>query len=178
MNKSRPKISVYIAMSIDGYIARENGDLDWLENIPSNSNEDYGFKDFMNSVDVLILGRNTYDVVSKFDKWPYKEKRVIVISKRLKNTRKEAELFSGDIHQLIYKLHIEGIKHIYVDGGITISKFLNAKMVDQIIITVIPIILGNGIRLFNPIIAEQNCNLISTQSYSNGLVQLRYELSK
>jgi len=173
---ARPKISVYIATSIDGYIARKDGGLDWLESIPINPDEDYGFKDFMASVDVLILGRNTYDVVSGFDEWPYQGKRVVVMSQKLKEVREEAELFSGDIHALLLKLHTEGTTHIYVDGGVIISKFLEMGLVDQIIITVIPTILGTGIRLFNPMINGHDCRLASSQSYPNGLVQLRYEL--
>jgi len=172
----RPKISVYIGTSIDGYIAQEDGGLDWLERIPT-PNEDFGFKEFMDSVDVLIMGRKTYDIVSGFDKWPYQGKRVIVLSKTLEMVKDEAELFSGEPQRLVSTLHTEGVKHVYVDGGMTISKFLEANMVDQITITVIPIILGTGIRLFNPMDKEHNCRLILAKSYPSGLVQLRYEVT-
>jgi len=174
---NKPKISVYIATSIDGYIAQEDGGLDWLERTPT-PNEDFGFKEFMNSIDVLVMGRKTYEIVSGFGEWPYQGKRVVVISQTLDAVREEAELFSGDIQNLVSNLHGEGIKHIYVDGGVTISKFLEAGMVDQMIITVIPIILGKGIRLFNPMDKEHDCKLISAKPYPSGLVQLHYELKK
>lgn len=174
---NRPKISVYIATSIDGYIAQEDGGLEWLERTPT-PNEDFGFKEFMDSIDVLIMGRKTYDIVSGFDEWPYQGKRVVVISQTLDSVREEAEHFSGDIQNLVSNLYGEGIKHIYVDGGVTISKFLEAGMVDQMIITVIPIILGKGIRLFNPMDKEHDCKLISVKPYPSGLVQLRYEFKK
>jgi len=172
---NRPKISVYIATSIDGYIARDDGGLDWLERTPT-PNEDFGFEEFMDSVDVLVMGRKTYDIVSGFDKWPYQGKRVVVISRTLDAVREDAELFSGNIQDLVENLHEDGVKHIYVDGGVTISKFLEAGMVDQIIITVIPIILGKGVRLFNPMDKEHDCTLTSAKPYPSGLVQLRYEL--
>lgn len=145
---SRPKVSVYIATSIDGYIARKDGNLDWLQHGHSGD-EDYGFKKFINSIDALILGRNTYQVVSSFDEWPYKEKRVIVLSQTLKEVRKEAELFHGALPELLSKLHSENIKHVWVDGGITASKFLEDGLVDELIISVIAMILGSGIPLFS-----------------------------
>lgn len=174
---NRPKISVFIATSLDGYIAREDGGLDWLERTPT-PDEDFGFKEFMNSIDVLVMGRKTYEVVSGFDDWPYGGKRVVVMSRTLESVREEAELFSGEIMALVSNLQADGIKHIYIDGGITISRFLELGMVDQMIITLIPIILGKGIRLFNPMDKEHDCRLASAQSYPSGLVQLRYELNQ
>jgi dihydrofolate reductase len=173
----QPKVSVYTATSIDGYIAQEDDGLEWLERTPA-PNEDFGFKEFMDSVDVLVMGRRTYEVVSRFSEWPYKEKRVVVISQSLEKVRQETELFSGNIHNLFSSLRSQGIKHIYVDGGLTISSFLEAGLVDQMIITVIPIILGKGIRLFNSMNKEHDCKLISAQSYPSGLIQLRYEVKK
>lgn len=175
--KGRPKISIYIAMSIDGYIARKDGGLDWLE-YGHTGDEDYGFKKFMNDIDALILGRNTYEVVTSFDKWPYDGKRVIVLSNILTDVRKEAELFCGQLHDLVSTLHSEGTKHVWVDGGITVSKFLEAGLVDDITISVIAVVLGSGIPLFNTMNREHRCRLISSQSYPSGLVQLKYEVIK
>lgn len=172
---SRPKISIYIATSIDGYIARKDGGLDWLE-YGHTGDEDYGFKKFINSIDALVLGRNTYEVVSGFGEWPYKGKRVIVLSHTLKEVRKEAELFDGQLTDLASMLHSKGIKHVWVDGGITVSKFLEAGLVDDITISVISVVLGSGIRLFSPMDREHKCRLVSTQSYPSGLVQLKYEV--
>jgi dihydrofolate reductase len=175
--KIQPKISVYIAMSIDGYIARKDGSIDWLER-GHVGDEDYGFKKFFNSIDALILGRNTYETVSAFDKWPYTGKRVIVLSNTLNEVRKEAELFCGQLTNLASILHSDGIQHVWVDGGITISKFLEAGLVDHITISIIPVILGSGIPLFSFMHIEQVCRFISTQSYPSGLVQLQYEVIK
>lgn len=174
---SRPKISIYIAASIDGYIARNDGSLDWLE-YGHEGDEDYGFKKFINGIDALVLGRNTYEVVSGFGEWPYKGKRVIVLSNRLKEVRKEAELFCGQLTDLASMLYSEGIRHVWVDGGITVSKFLEAGLVDDITISVIATVLGSGIPLFSTMNREHKCRLISTQSYPSGLVQLKYEVVK
>lgn len=171
----RPQISIYIAMSIDGYIARKNGGLDWLE-YGHTGDEDYGFKKFIGSVDALVLGRNTYEVVSGFDKWPYEGKKVIVLSNTLNVVRKEAELFSGQLIDLASMLHSQGIKRVWVDGGITVSKFLETGLVDDITISVIPMVLGSGIPLFSTMNQEHKCHLVSTQSYPSGLVQLKYEV--
>lgn len=176
MNAERPKISIYIATSIDGYIARKDGNLDWLQ-YGHTGDEDYGFKNFINSVDALILGRNTYEVVSGFDEWPYKGKRVVVLSNTLNDVRKEAELFQGQLTDLASLLYSEDIKHVWIDGGITISKFLEAGLVDDITISVISMILGSGIPLFSIMNKEHKCQLISTQSYPSGLVQLKYEVA-
>lgn len=174
--KDRPQISIYIAMSIDGYIARKNGNLDWLQ-YGHTGDEDYGFKNFINSIDALILGRNTYEVVSGFDEWPYKGKRVIVLSHTLTEVRKEAELFSGQMTDLTSMLYSEGIKRVWVDGGITVSKFLEAGLVDDITLSVIAMVLGSGIPLFSTMNQEHKCRLISTQAYPSGLVQLKYEIT-
>ena len=173
--KDRPKISIYIAMSIDGYIARKDGGLDWLE-YGHTGDEDYGFKKFIGSVNALVLGRNTYEVVSGFDKWPYEGIRVIVLSNTLNEVRKEAELFCGQLTNLASMLNSEGIKHVWVDGGITVSKFLEAGLVDDITISVIAVLLGSGIPLFSIMNKEHKCRLVSTQSYPSGLVQLKYEV--
>ncbi len=171
----RPKISIYIAASIDGYIARKDGNLDWL-NLACDAGEDYGFQQLLSSIDGVILGRNTYEVAASVVDWPYLGKRIVVLSNSLKNVREEAELFSGDVVRLVSRLHSDGIKHIWIDGGVTISQFLDLEMVDSMTVSVIPIILGSGIRLFNPIAKEQGCRLISSASYPSGVVQLRYEI--
>lgn len=179
--QNRPKISVFIATSMDGYIAKVGGDIEWLINFnpPSANDEDKdcGYGKFISDVDVLVMGRNSYEKVAGFDEWPYKGKRVIVLSSTLKSVCEHAELFSGDITTLIKKLHDEGVKHIYIDGGITISQFLEKDLVDQMIISLIPVVLGAGIPLFSKINKDKWCRLVSSQQYSNGLMQLRYELS-
>lgn len=135
-------------------------------------------RNFFNSIDALILGRNTYETISAFDKWPYTGKRVIVLSDTLKEVRIETELFCGPLTRLACMLHSDDVKHVWVDGGITVSKFLEARLVDHITISIIPVILGSGIPLFSFMNIEQVCRFISTQSFPSGLVQLQYEVIK
>lgn len=175
----RPQISVYIATSMDGYIAKENDGLDWLENINSpGCHEDYGFNEFLSSIDTMVMGRGTYKIASSVEDWPYKNKRVVVLSTSLPEVRKDAELYKGDINRLVQKLHTEGTKHIYIDGGATISQFIDAGLVDQMIISIIPVILGKGISLFKNLVNESWYELVSAQPYPNGLVQLKYQRKK
>jgi dihydrofolate reductase/GNAT superfamily N-acetyltransferase len=175
---NRPKISIYIAVSIDGYIARRDGSLDWLDRVGGFGDEDYGFQGLLESVDVVILGRKTYEVAASVSDWPYTGKRIIVLSHSLQSVREEAELFRGDVNALISQLHSEGIQHIWVDGGVTISQFLDLQIIDFMTLSVIPMILGSGIPLFGAIAREIPCRLISSQSYPSGLAQLHYEVVK
>jgi GrpB-like predicted nucleotidyltransferase (UPF0157 family)/dihydrofolate reductase len=174
--QDRPKISIYIATSIDGYIARKDGNFDWLQ-YGHKGDEDYGFKKFSNSIDAWILGRNTYQVVAAFNEWPYTRKRVIVLSHTLKDVRKEAELFCGELTDLLSKLHSENIQHIGVDGGSTASNFLEAGLVDELTISIIAMVLGSGIPLFSVMSREHSCRLVYTQSYPSGVVQLKYKVT-
>ncbi len=175
---NRPKISIYIATSIDGYIARKDGSLDWLDRV-GGFDEDYGFQKLLDSIDAVILGRNTYEVAASVHDWPYKGKRIVVLSNNsLQTVREEAELFRGDLTQLASQLHSDGIKHVWIDGGVTISQFLDLQMVDSMTLSVIPVMLGSGMSLFSKISKELPCRLVSSQSYPSGLVQLNYEITK
>jgi dihydrofolate reductase len=171
-----PKISIYIAVSVDGYIARKDNSLDWLDRV-GGFDEDYGFQKLLSSIDALIIGRKTYDVATTVPD-PYPGKRVVVLSRSLNSVKAGMELYRGDLVELVSKLHIEGIKHIWVDGGTTISQFLSLQLVDEMTLSVIPVILGSGIPLFGVIHKEISCRLISSQGYDSGLVQLRYEITK
>ncbi len=175
--QERPKVSVYIAVSIDGYIAREGGEVDWLNQVHIG-NEDYGYALFFASIDVLILGRKTYEFVANLNEWLYQGKRVIVMSRTLQNVCERAELFQGGPLELLQKLSKEGVKHCWVDGGVTITGFLRQGFVDQLIVSVIPTLLGSGIPLFNRVGKEIPCSLIASKSYPSGLVQLQYEVGK
>ncbi len=172
----RPKISIYIAASIDGYIARKDNSLDWLDRV-GGFDEDYGFKQLLDSVDSLIIGRKTYEIATTVLD-PYPGKRVVVLSNTLKSVREGMELYRGDLAELVAKLHVEGTRHIWVDGGVTISQFLASQMVDHMTIGIIPIILGEGLPLFNVVGKELPCRLTSSHNYPSGLVQLNYELIK
>jgi dihydrofolate reductase len=175
MNKiQRPKISVYIALSIDSYIARKDGSLDWLDRV-GGFNEDYGFQQMLTGIDALIIGRKTYEVASTVPD-PYPGKRVVVLSNSLSSVKAGMELYKGNLAELVEKLYREGIKHIWVDGGSTISQFLDLQLVDEMTLSVIPIVLGSGLPLFHTIGKEIPCRLISSQSYRSGLIQQHYEI--
>jgi dihydrofolate reductase len=174
--KKRPKISVYIALSIDGYIARKDDSLDWLDRV-GGFDEDYGFQKLLDSIDALIIGRKTYAIASTVPD-PYPGKRVVVLSNSLDSVKAGMELYRGDLEVLAEKLHREGIKHIWIDGGSTISQFLSLQLVDEMTLSIIPIVLGSGIPLFHAMGKEIPCRLLSSQSYRSGLVQQHYEIIK
>ena len=122
------------------------------------------------------MGKNTYQIAvsAGVDKWPYQGKRVIVLSSSLTSVENQAETYYGDIVHLVEKLYAEGIKRIYVDGGKTISQFLNQGLIDDITITIVPVILGSGISLFQNVLREFWYYLESVKNYPNGLVQSHY----
>ncbi len=176
MDSQRPRCSVFIATSLDGYIARPDGGIDWLS-IVETPGEDYGFQEFFDSVDVVLLGRNSYDVVLGFPEWYYPGKRVIVLTHRPTESRHGEEFYTGDVEALVRQLSESGARRIYVDGGAVIQQFLKAGLIDDMTISVIPILLGSGIRLFAGGEPEARLTLSSTQSWPSGLVQLRYQLA-
>lgn len=179
------KTSVYIATTLDGFIARENGELDWLPGsdgeVPIDSeNEDFGFNAFMDSIDAIVMGRNTYELVLSSDQWPYGNKKVIVLSSTLRNLADgvpdTVELKSGLPDDLYSDLNKSGVKHLYVDGGITIQSFLNSGLIDEVIITRVPVLIGKGIPLFGALNNDKQLKHIGTQAYKNGFVQSKYEV--
>lgn len=176
------KASVFIATSLDGYIARENGDIDWLHDAGcEESGEDYGYKEFMNSVDVLVMGRHSYEKVLTFGEWPYGSKPVVVLSSKPVNIPERiagsVESMSCSPSDLVRRLSERGAKHLYIDGGKTIQGFLNAGLIQQITITRIPILIGSGIPLFGPLQQDIRLRLITTRHFPNGLVQSMYEVA-
>lgn len=177
------KVSVYIATSLDGFIARENGELDWLPGSDGDSDtsgEDYGYHEFMDSVDVLVMGRNTFETVLSFGPWSYGDKPVIVLSSQplqipddLSST---VESKSCSPTELVQSLSEAGHQHIYIDGGKTIQGFLNAGLIQELIITRIPVLIGSGIPLFGPLDKDRKLRHINTRTFENGFVQSKYEL--
>ena len=178
------KVSVYIATSLDGFIARKDGELDWLNdaNAIVPDGEDCGYHAFMNSVDVLIMGRKTYEQVLSFGEWPYEKTRVVVLSRNpitfpedLPNT----VTHSSETPRVLYnRLSEEGAKHLYVDGGITIQRFLTEELIDELTITVIPIILGEGTPLFAPLGKDVLLTHVGTKTFDFGFVQITYSVVK
>ena len=166
--------SVFIATSLDGFIARENGSFDWL---PANP-EPHGYDEFIASVDAIVIGRNTFEVVLAFGGWFYGKKPVVVLSTKELTAPEGAncDFMSGDPRDIVAALEQRGIKHIYVDGGITIQRFLAAGLIDRMIITRIPILLGSGIPLFGPLSHDVQLTHVATKSFSGGLVQSEYTI--
>lgn len=180
MNQHR---SVFIATSLDGFIARSDGSIDWLndanEIVPQG--EDCGYAEFMLTVDALVMGRNTFEQVLTFGEWPYGSKPVIVLSRRLGalpvGAPETVSLSSETPHALIDRLASQGIHRLYVDGGLTIQSFIEARLIDEIIITVIPILLGSGKPLFGPVESDVKLQLVSSRSFDCGFVQTRYRVA-
>lgn len=175
------RFSVFIATSLDGFIARKDGSLDWLPGSDgAPSNEDTGYEVFYASVDTLVMGRNTYELVQTFGEWPYAGKRVVVLSSRYPESMQKIadEVFGiaaspADIADQLQRL---GAKHVYVDGGKTIQGFLGAGLIDEITLTRIPILLGEGIPLFGELKSDVCLLHRSTRSFDSGMVQSRYEV--
>ena len=168
------KASVFIGTSLDGFIARANDDLDWL---PPGGGEEHGYEAFMASVDALVIGRRTFDKVLTFDAWPYGEKPVFVLSTRaLAPAPPEAvvERMSGAPAEVVSQLDARGIRHAYVDGGITIQRFLEAGLIQRLIITRIPVLIGAGIPLFGALQRDIVLRHVGTRQYASGLVQSEY----
>ena len=184
------KCSVYIATSVDGYIAREDGSVDWLDSygnheVEMGENADMGFGEFMSSVDCLIMGRNCMEMISSMNltpqQWPYGDVRIIVLSNTLKeppeNLMDKVEMYSGDLLELITKLEREGCKHAYVDGGKTIQAFLNLKLINEMTITRIPVLLGAGKPLFGKTTQDIKLEQSKAIAFPNDLVQVHYKVS-
>lgn len=170
---------VYIATSLDGYIADRNSGLDWLYSTPNPDNLDLGWSNFITQIDALIMGRNTFEAVCSFDvKWPY-SKPVFVLSHTLTSIPEElhdkAEIISGELSQIIESLNKRGFTKLYIDGGKTIQSFLEADLIDELTITQIPILLGGGIPLYGKLVEPLKFEHISTQVYLNALVQTHYQ---
>jgi dihydrofolate reductase len=170
-------ISVFVGTSVDGFIARPNGDLDFL---PAGGGEPHGYDEFMASVDALVIGRHTFETVLKFPAWPYGDKRVVVLSSRpvdLSVVRGAVvEQMAGPPTEIVSKLASTGAHNLYVDGGITIQRFLRAGLVQRLIITRVPVLIGEGIPLFGPVTRDFNLRHVATQYYPSGLVKTEYQV--
>jgi dihydrofolate reductase len=168
------KASVFVGASVDGFIARLDGGLDWL---PDGGGEPHGYSEFMASVDALVIGRNTYETVLAFPEWPYGGKPVFVLSSRaLAPAPPEArvERMSGDPAAIVADLTARGVRHAYVDGGITVQRFLAAGLIQRLIITRVPVLIGTGIPLFGATPRDIVLRHVATRQYASGLVQSEY----
>ncbi len=170
----RPQCSAFLAASLDGFVARPGGGLDWLKAVEAPG-EDYGFAEFFASVDTLVVGRRTYDVVLGFPEWPYGGKRVVVLTHRPAAARRDETFASGTPEAVVASLAAAGARRIYVDGGATVSSFLRVGLLDDLTLSVVPVVLGDGIRLFLPPLPERTLALREARAFPSGLVRLRYE---
>jgi dihydrofolate reductase len=170
------KVSVFVGTSLDGFIARLNDDLDFL---PEDGGEPHGFTEFFASVDALVIGRKTFEKVLTFGSWPYGDKRVVVLSSRpvdLSKVAGELEQMSGPPEQIVSQLAAKGVQHVYLDGGVTIQRFLRAGLIQRLIITRVPVLIGEGIPLFGSLPHDIRLRHIATRSYTSGLVQSEYDV--
>lgn len=171
---SHMKASVFIATSIDGFIARENGALDWL---PGDDAEPHGYDEFMASVDAVVMGRKTFETVLTFDGWPFLKPVVVLTSRPSELTAPPGELcemMDGAPQEIVDRLAKRGMKHLYIDGGATIRRFLDAGLIQRMTITRVPVLLGSGIPLFGPLVRDIRLEHVATRSYPSGLVQSEY----
>ena len=168
------KASVFCATSLDGFIAREDGGLDWLPTDPV----DHGYTAFIATVDAIVMGRNTYETVLGFDSWPYPGRHVIVLTSRPLERPAPAgasvEFMAGSPHDIVAQLDKRGLKHAYVDGGITVQRFLEAGLIQRVTITRIPVLLGRGIPLFGPSARDIRFEHLATSTYAGGMVKSEY----
>jgi len=170
-------VSVFVGTSLDGFIARRSGSFDFL---PEGGGEPHGYTEFMATVDAVVMGRNTWDVVLGLGAWPFADKRVVVLSTRPVDLTPAAghpvEQMAGTPAEIVAKLAASGAHHLYVDGGITVQRFLQAGLVDRITITRVPVLIGDGIPLFGVLPRDVRLRHVATQQYKSGLVKSEYEV--
>lgn len=171
--------SVFVGASVDGFIARRNGDLDWL---PEGGGEPHGYDEFLASVDALVIGRNTFEKVLTLGPWHYGSKRVVVLSHRPVDLSAAAggcvEQMAGPPAEIVARLAESGAHHLYVDGGITIQEFLRAGLIQRLVVTRVPVLLGAGIPLFGALPGDVRLRHVATRQYPSGLVQSEYQVSR
>lgn len=173
--------TAFIATSLDGFIARTNGGIDWLAAV-EREGEDYGYAAFMATVDVLVMGRGTFETVVDFPEWPYGDTPVAVLTHRPltvpERLQNKVSVLALEPAAVIEHFRQQGAAHLYVDGGKTIQSFLAAGHLDRLVISQIPVLLGEGIPLFGPLPADRRLLHLETKSFASGLVQSTYEIAK
>ena len=171
------KLSVFCGVSVDGFLARPNHALDFLD---AGGQEPHGFEEFYASVDVVVIGRKTFEVVLTFGKWFYGKKPVVVLSSRPLDFSAVkggvVEQMSGEAAEIAAQLKARGFKHVYIDGGITIQRFLRAGLIDRLVVTRVPVLIGDGIPLFGSLPHDVRLRHVATRSFPSGLVQSEYEI--
>lgn len=182
-DRAPAECSVFVGVSLDGFIARPNGDLDWLMGEGGGDSAEYGYHDFIAGIDAIVMGRRTFEKVVAFDQWYYGNKRVVVLSHRsidlsLAQARGGVvEQMTGAPSDILSKLAATGARHLYVDGGITIQQFLRAGLIHRLIISRLPVLIGEGISLFGSLQQDIRLTHIATRSFPGGMVQSEYHVS-
>ena len=169
-------VSVFVGTSVDGFIARPDGTLDFL---PPGGGEPHGYDEFIATVDAIVIGRKTFETVLAMESWPYGNKRVVVLSSRpvdLSRAGGVVEQMGGDPAGIVSKLAATGAHHLYVDGGITVQSFLRAGLVQSLVITRVPVLIGAGIPLFGALPHDIQLHHVATRHYASGLVQSEYQV--
>ncbi len=171
-------VSVFVGTSVDGFIARRDGALDFL---PVGGGEPHGYDEFIASVDAIVIGRKTFETVLTLGGWPYGKKRVVVLSSRPVDLSAAVggvvEQMAGPPAEIVSQLAATGAHHLYVDGGITIQGFLRAELVGRLVITRVPVLIGDGIPLFGTLPCDIRLRHVATRHYPSGLVQSEYDVS-
>ena len=170
----RPRCSVFIATSLDGFIARRDGAIDWLS-VVERPGEDYGYARFFAGVDALIVGRRTYDIARGFPSWPYDGKRCVVLTHDPPEGLHGETFHAGPPAPLLARLHGDGVRRAYVDGGAAIRQFLREDLIDDLTLSIVPVLLGDGIRLFDDSVPARPLRLVESRGFPSGLVQVTYE---
>jgi dihydrofolate reductase len=170
--------SVFVGTSLDGFIARPNGDFDFLT--PWEGIE-HGCHAFMATVDTIVMGRNTYEKVLTFDDWPYGSTPVVVLSsrpiERPASSSAPIEWMTGRPAEIVSRLAARGATHLYVDGGITVQRFLQDGLIQRLIITRVPVLIGTGIPLFGAVPRDIRLTHVATREYPSGMVQSEYTVA-
>jgi dihydrofolate reductase len=173
--ETNKKLILYISMSLDGYIAKPNDDLSFLS-IVEKEGEDYGYADFVSTVDTVIMGRKTYDWVTKQVDFPHADKNAFILTRTARPSIGKTIFYTGAIIDLVKKLKLEHGKNIFCDGGAeVVNELLRDNLIDEFVISVIPVLVGNGIKLFKDGRPEQKLKPVSVKSFKTGLTQLHFK---
>jgi dihydrofolate reductase len=172
-------VSVFVGTSLDGFIARTNGDLDWMQGPGSGAGVDYGYNEFIARIDALVMGRRTFEKVLTFETWPYQKPVFVLTHRPLEiptELKQKVEALEGEPRIVVEKLSQRGLARLYVDGGRTIQEFLRAGLVNELVLSRLPILIGTGIPLFGPLPRDLRLKHVKTRVFHGGMVQSTYEV--
>ncbi|HEY6446034.1 MAG TPA: dihydrofolate reductase family protein [Acidobacteriaceae bacterium] len=175
--------SVFVGISVDGFLARPDGSVDFLD---VGGNTPHGFEEFYASIDAIVIGRKTFEWVLSYcqshEAWPYGKKRVVALSSRPLDfsslAKASIEQMSGEPADIVARLSASGAQHLYIDGGLTIQRFLLAGQLDRLIVTCVPVLIGQGVPLFGALPADVSLRHVATRTWDTGLVQTEYHIVK